>query len=80
MTRDGAPIPATTGAVRAGAPLEFPTQTVAASTIFPDLDKYAGLPLDFGRMESTVSDPTVRQQAGMRVGIPNAGQVNALEP
>jgi Asp-tRNA(Asn)/Glu-tRNA(Gln) amidotransferase A subunit family amidase len=79
VTADGAPIPASTGAVRAGAPLAFPTQTVAASTLFPDLDQYAGPPLDFGRMESTVSDPTVRQQAGMRVGIPNAGQVNALE-
>src|ERR671919_1461657 len=79
VTADGAPIPPSTGAVRAGAPLTFPTQTVAASTLFPDLDKYAGPPLDFGRMEATVSDPTVRQQAGMRVGIPNAGQVNALE-
>jgi Asp-tRNA(Asn)/Glu-tRNA(Gln) amidotransferase A subunit family amidase len=79
VTPDGAPIPASTGVVRAGAPLVFPTQTVAASTLFPDLDEYAGPPLDFGRMESTVSDPTVRQQAGMRVGIPNAGQVNALE-
>ncbi|MET0213451.1 MAG: amidase, partial [Vicinamibacterales bacterium] len=79
VTPDGAPIPASTGVVRAGAALVFPTQTVAASTLFPDLDKYAGPPLDFGRMESTVSDPTVRQQAGMRVGIPNAGQVNALE-
>jgi Asp-tRNA(Asn)/Glu-tRNA(Gln) amidotransferase A subunit family amidase len=79
VTADGAPVAAATGAVRAGAPLKFPTQTVAASTIFPDLDRYAGLPLDYGRMESTVSDPTVMQQAGMRVGIPNAGQVNALE-
>ena len=52
---------------------------MAASTLFPDLDNYAGPPLDFGRMETTVSDPTVWQQAGMRVGIPNAGQVNALE-
>ena len=68
-----------TGVVRAGAPLAFPTQTVSASTLFPDLDKYSGPPLDFGRMESTVSDPTVQQQAGMRVGLPNAGQVNALE-
>jgi Asp-tRNA(Asn)/Glu-tRNA(Gln) amidotransferase A subunit family amidase len=30
-------------------------------------------------MEPTISDPGVVQQAGMRVGIPNAGQVNALE-
>ena len=79
VTAEGAPIPSSTGVVRAGAPLAFPTQTVAASTLFPDLDTYSGPPLDFGRMESTVSDPTVRQQAGMRVGIPNAGQVNALE-
>src|SRR5688572_11473434 len=79
VTADGRPIPAATGTVRAGAPLTFPTQTVAASTVFPDLDKYAGPPLDFGRMEATASDPTVQQQAGMRVGIPNAGQVNALE-
>lgn len=79
VTADGAPIAAATGAVRAGAPLVFPTQTVAVSTVFPDLGQYAGLPLDLGRMESTVSDPTVMQQAGMRVGIPNAGQVNALE-
>jgi Asp-tRNA(Asn)/Glu-tRNA(Gln) amidotransferase A subunit family amidase len=79
VTADGQPIPAATGAVRAGAPLKFPTQTVAASAVFPDLDKYAGPPLDFGRMEATASEPTVQQQAGMRVGMPNAGQVNALE-
>jgi Asp-tRNA(Asn)/Glu-tRNA(Gln) amidotransferase A subunit family amidase len=29
-------------------------------------------------MESTASDPSVQQQFGMVVGIPNAGQVNAL--
>ena len=34
-------------------------KTVAASTVFPDLDKYQGLPLDYGRMEPTVSDPSV---------------------
>jgi amidase len=79
VTADGAPVAPATGAIRAGAPLTFPTQTVAASTVFPDLDRYAGLPLDFGRMESTISDPTVMQQTGMRVGIANAGQVNALE-
>ena len=67
------------GTVRAGKPLTFPTKTVAASTFLPDLDQYQGLPLEFGRMEPTVSDPSVQQQFGMRVGIPNAGQVNALE-
>ena len=49
------------------------------STIFPDLDQYKGLPLDYGRMEPTVSDPSVMQQQGMRVGMPDAGQMNALE-
>src|SRR5580698_10618050 len=29
-------------------------------------------------MEPTASDPSVQQQFGMIVGIPNAGQVNAL--
>jgi amidase len=78
LTKDGAPAPATTGAIRAQAPLRFPTQTVKAATILPDLDRYTGPPLEFGRMEPTASDPQVYQQFGMIVGIPNAGQVNAL--
>ena len=56
--------------MRGGAPLAFPTETVAASTIFPDLDKYQGPPLEFGRMEPTASDPRVQQQYGMIVGKP----------
>ena len=36
VTRDGAPIPAATGTVRAGSPLKFPTETVAISTLLPD--------------------------------------------
>jgi amidase len=79
VTADGKPIKSVKGIVRGGRPLTFPTKTVAASTYLPDLDKYQGLPLEYGRMEPTVSDPTVHQQFGMRVGIPNAGQVNALE-
>src|SRR5262249_17489061 len=79
VTKDGAPIAPGRGTVRAGAPLTFPTQTVPASSIFPSFDQYAGLPFEFGRMESTISDPSVQQQFGMRVGIPNAGQLNALE-
>jgi Asp-tRNA(Asn)/Glu-tRNA(Gln) amidotransferase A subunit family amidase len=78
VTEDGLPVAPATGAVRAGAPLRFPTQTVKASTILPDLDRYKGPPLEFGRMEPTASDPAVAQQFGMIVGIPNAGQVNAL--
>src|SRR5215510_9325189 len=56
VTRDGAPITPARGVTRAGRPMVFPTNTVAASTIFPDLDEYQGLPLDFGRMEPTISD------------------------
>src|SRR5436190_13542672 len=78
VTEDGGNITEATGVVRAGAPLHFPTETVRASTIFPELDKYQGPPLEFGRMEPTASDPTVQQQYGMITGIPNAGQLNAL--
>ena len=78
VTPDGAPVPVATGAVRAQAPLRFPTATVKASTVLPDLDKYQGPPLEYGRMEATASDPAVQQQFGMIVGIPHAGQVNAL--
>jgi Asp-tRNA(Asn)/Glu-tRNA(Gln) amidotransferase A subunit family amidase len=79
VTADGKPIAPANGIVRGGKPLEFPTETVAVDTVLPDLDKYEGLPLDLGRMEPTISDPSVQQQFGMRVGIPNAGQLNALE-
>src|SRR5690242_15605174 len=78
VTQDGTSIPEATGTVRAGAPLQFPTETVAASMIFPDLDKYEGPPLEFGRMEATASDPDVQQQYGMIAGKPDAGQLNAL--
>src|SRR5258708_99209 len=78
LTEDGAPIPEAAGTVRAAAPLRFPPEPVKASTILPDLDKYKGPPLEFGRMEPTASDPAVQQQYGMIVGKPNAGQVNAI--
>jgi Asp-tRNA(Asn)/Glu-tRNA(Gln) amidotransferase A subunit family amidase len=78
LTEDGAPISPAAGATRAGAPLRFPTQTVKASTLLPDLERYSGTPLEYGRMEPTASDPHVHQQFGMIVGIANAGQVNAL--
>ena len=78
VTKDGANIPEAKGFMRGGAPLRFPTEAVKASAILPDLDKYKGPPLEFGRMEATASDPQVAQQFGMTVGKPNAGQVNAL--
>ncbi|MYC36637.1 MAG: amidase [Chloroflexi bacterium] len=78
VTEDGAPVVPAAGAVRAQSPIEFPTETVKASDVLPDLDKYQGPPLEFGRMEATASDPSVSQQFGMIVGVPNAGQLNAL--
>lgn len=78
-TEDGAPVSPAFGRVIVGSPQEFPTETIAASTILPNLTDYVGLPLDFGRMETTISDPDVQHQMGMRVGIPEAGQLNALE-
>ena len=78
VTRDGTPIPATRGAVRAGSVVSVPTSTTAIASVLPRLAEYKGPLLDFGHMEATVSDPTVSQQYGMVVGIPNARQVNAL--
>ena len=78
VTADGGRIAPGPGAVRAGAPLEFPATTVPVREILPDYDDYRGLPIEFGRMEATRSDPTVQQQYGMVVGMEDAGQLNAL--
>ena len=78
VTVDGAPVEPASGPVRAGSPVRFPASTVPVSSVLPDVDRYAGIPLDLGRMEPTVSDPTVQAQFGMVAGVPNAGQVNAL--
>ena len=78
VTEDGAPVPEVTGTIRGGEPIRFPTETVQASELFPDLDQYRGKPLEYGRMEATASDPSVQQQFGMIVGKAKAGQVNAL--
>ena len=64
VTKDGEAVADTKGALRGGAPLHFPTETVKASALLPDLDKYKGPPLEFGRMESTASDPDLVQQFG----------------
>ena len=79
VTADGKSVAPAMGYVRAGAPLRFPTRTVAASKVFPDLANYKGVPLEYGTMEPTKSDPSVMHQMGMRVGMANAGQLNALE-
>jgi amidase len=78
VTADGAPVPPAPGVVRAGAPLRFPTETVAIDTLLPDYDDYRGPPIELGRMEPTASDPSVQQQYGMTIGTAHSGQVNAL--
>jgi amidase len=78
VTKDGAPVKVGPGPVRAGAPLKFPKETIAASSILPNFSEYKGLPIEYGRMEPTRSDPSALQQYGMLVGMSNAGQVNAL--
>lgn len=79
VTPDGKSIPAAKGAVRAGVPIKFPTQTMALRDLVPAWNNYKGLVPDYGRLEPTASDPSVKMQYGMVAGIPNAGQVNALE-
>jgi Asp-tRNA(Asn)/Glu-tRNA(Gln) amidotransferase A subunit family amidase len=79
VTPDGKTIAPGVGMVRAGAPLKYPAQTVAASTMLPNLEQYAGPPIEYGRMMTSISDPGVQLQYGWRVGIPNAGQLAALE-
>ncbi len=78
VTENGAAVADAAGTVRAGAALAFPAETVPAATIYPDLDRYRGKPLEFGRMEPTRLDPAVQQQYGMIAGIPNGTQLNAL--
>jgi amidase len=78
VTRDGAPIPAVAGVTRAGSAVSFSSSTTAVASVLPKFAEYAGPSIDFGRMEATISDPAVHQQYGMVVGVPNAGQINAL--
>src|SRR5690348_11518690 len=51
VTPDGAPIKPGAGRILGGTTVKYPTQTVKASTFIPDLDKYQGLPIEYGRME-----------------------------
>ena len=78
VTADGGPVAPGRGTVRAGVSIEFPSSTVPVREILPDYDDYRGLPIEFGRMEATRSDPTVQQQYGMVAGMEDASQVNAL--
>src|SRR5688572_9449931 len=56
---------------------EYAAAVAATASLLPG-DPRKTPPIEFGRMEPTASDPTVQQQFGMTVGIPNAGQVRAL--
>ena len=78
VTEDGAACPKRSARYARWRRFGSRPQSVKAAEVLPDLDKYKGPPLEYGRMEPTASDPTVQQQFGMIVGIPNAGQVNAL--
>ena len=78
VTKDGEPVAEAKGTVRGQTPLQFPTETLKVADILPDLDKYQGTPLEFGRMEATASDPNAQQQFGMIAGIKNGTQLNAL--
>src|ERR1700676_1027154 len=80
ITRDGAPIPQALGAVRAGSPIKFPTETAGISALLPDFDQYSGPTMELGRMEATATDPSVQQQYGMTIGTPNSGPIKALAP
>src|SRR5215470_2766555 len=44
VTKDGATVADAIGTIRAGAPLRFPTDTVDAAEILPDIDRYKGPP------------------------------------
>jgi amidase len=78
VTEDDVEVPEAVGTVRGHTAIIFPKESVKASAILPDLDKYKGPPIEYGRMERTASDPEVQQQFGMIVGVSNAGHVNAL--
>ncbi len=79
VTADGAKASSVLGTIRGGAPIKFPTKTVAFSSLVPDFSKYKGDTPDYGRMEATMSDPSVFQQYGMVAGIPNAKQISGLD-
>jgi len=78
VTSDGANITPRMGAVRAMTQSSFPAATVAITDVLPDFDQYTGLPIEYGRLEPTKSDPSAYQQYGMVVGIEDKGQINAL--
>ena len=51
VTENGKEVPKVDGVIRGGMQLTFPTRTKNVAEVLPDLDKYKGPPLEFGRME-----------------------------
>jgi amidase len=51
---------------------------VAATANLPVGDPKKTVPLEFGRMEPTATDPTVQRQYGWIIGIPNSPRTSAL--
>jgi amidase len=51
---------------------------VAATKDLPWGDPKKTVPIEFGRMEPTATDPTVMQQYGMIVGVPNSPKTSSL--
>ena len=78
VTPDGSDVTQSYGTLRASKRLQFPTRTIAAGSLLPDLADYIGPPIEFGEMRPTASDSSVVQQYGMLVGDSESGQVNAL--
>ena len=70
LTPDGADVAAGDGLRARRRAAGVPDEDREGFHDLPDLDQYRGLPLDYGRMERTVSDPSVMAQMGMRVGHP----------
>src|SRR4051812_46104148 len=75
VTKDGASIAPAAGPMRAGQALQFPTTTVAANTLLPDLASYKGLPIEYGHMDAAASNSAVNLQFGTLVGIPGTKQL-----
>ncbi len=72
VTEDGMPVPAADGVVRAGAAIEFPTETVKASDVLPDLDRYTGRRSNTGGWRRRRPTPTCRSSSACCVASPRA--------
>jgi len=79
VTLDGAPVSSSDGCGARRCTTQVSNRHCTGVGIFPNVQEYTGLPFELGRIGADDFRPGVQQQFGMRVGIPNAGQLNALE-